>query len=329
MQLPPGEDPSQWLKPLSLAGLAPGGPGGGAWVELRDEGSRWRLRVQDSAGLVRETTVAEPGSPQAREDVAWLAASLLKPASTSSRTLPVAPGLPPPPAPPPRPRPQPKEEVVEPVVVAPPPPPPPEPIPAAPVPPYAVPAVEEEPALVLTARPPRVRPDFALGSGVGWRPGLAPASTSWVRLGPRFDDVFLVGLEVSFTSAMAILDLGEDRTVVDGDALVGAWFIGPARTPLRAGLGGGAAYRSFTLASFQEAGVVPILGAELGLDLHVGSWLRVGPSLSLRYDLRATEVSNTGGAVTTLSPVAVRAGLSLAIGAQTGDPSVDTRTIPR
>lgn len=332
--LPPTEDPALWLKPLSLAGLEPGARGAGSFVELRDEGARWRLRVLDSAGLLREATVAEPTTAAAREDIAWLAASLLKPASPTSRTLPTAPGLdlppPPPPTPtrvrPPPPRPTPVEvpTVVERA------PEPPERIPDAPVPPFAIAVVEvEEEPPPAPATTPLIRPEFAVGTGVGWRPGLAPGSVTWLRIGPRLMDVLVVGMEASFSTRVSILSLDEDHAVTDGDALLGVWYAGRAPFPLRGGVGVGGAYRSFSVASFEEAGVVPLLGAELGVDLHVGNWLRIGPTVGARYDLRAVEVAEEGGAVTTLAPYALRAGLSVAIGPQSSDPSRSTKALSR
>lgn len=328
--LPAGEDPALWRKPLSLAGLEPGAATAGAHVELKDEGSRWRLRVLDSSGLLRETTVAEPSTAEAREDIAWLAASLLKPASASSRTLPTAPGLDLPPPPPRVRQPTPRSPPVEAPALVERAPEPPEPIPEPPIPPFAVAVPEVEPVLPPTPAPiPLVRPEFAVGTGVGWRPGLAPGSVTWLRIGPRLADVLLVGLEAGFSTRVAITSLDADHAVTDGDALLGAWYVGRSSFPLRAGVGIGGAYRSFSVATFEEAGVVPLLGAELGVDLHVGNWLRIGPTAGLRYDLRAVEVAEEGGAMQTLEPYAFRAGLSVAIGTQSSDPSRSPQALSR
>jgi hypothetical protein len=120
VSLPPGENPANWAEALELAKLAAGPPGNGAWVQIENHGDTWLLRVRDGNGKIEETAVPPPTTQQEREDLLWLARSLLHiPAGqTSWDDVPIPAGQPvvvaaatppPPPAP---------------VVVAPPPAPP-------------------------------------------------------------------------------------------------------------------------------------------------------------------------------------------------------------
>src|SRR4051794_23467741 len=79
VQLPAQEKPADWQQALSLAGLAPGAPGDGAWVEVVAGPTQWTVRVRDTRGVVHEAPIPPPVSEQDREDLAWLAASLVLP----------------------------------------------------------------------------------------------------------------------------------------------------------------------------------------------------------------------------------------------------------
>ncbi len=74
LALPAGEPAEAWSDALALAGLRP--CTAACEVTARAEGAGWVLRVAGSAGEVR---VATPTTPRGREDVALLAASLLRP----------------------------------------------------------------------------------------------------------------------------------------------------------------------------------------------------------------------------------------------------------
>jgi hypothetical protein len=73
LALPPGEAASAWAAPLVLAGLADGP----ALVAVRVEGEVWVLEAA-SPGGAREARIAAPTTARGREDVALLAASLLR-----------------------------------------------------------------------------------------------------------------------------------------------------------------------------------------------------------------------------------------------------------
>jgi hypothetical protein len=96
--LPAGEDPAAWQDALGLAGMTVGPPGAGASVELVVRAGAWLLRVKDASGRLQEVSVAPPHTAQEREDVLWLAQSLLHPLSGGSTWADVgaAPGRAPP-----------------------------------------------------------------------------------------------------------------------------------------------------------------------------------------------------------------------------------------
>ncbi|MBN1334720.1 MAG: hypothetical protein JXB39_02035 [Deltaproteobacteria bacterium] len=180
VRLPPGEPIGPWREVLVLAGLEPTNCGDPV-VEMVDAGPSWVVRVVEGGGEVRRAEVPAPHDADAREAVAWLAASLATPSITPGWGTPPPPPLitaPPrapsepafqPPAPenrvvtpPPRPRPiretaRPTPAPPLPVVV------PSEPTPAVvPEPPLAVAAPElqlatpEPPSVVVAAEPPPV-----------------------------------------------------------------------------------------------------------------------------------------------------------------------------
>lgn len=335
VQLPATEDPSAWVRPLALAGLVVSDVHAGAYVEFLDEGTRWRLRAHDRGGAVREATVPAPTSTHAREDVAWLAASLIQPEDASPRTLPAGPAnlppapvsLPPPPPvrvtpPPPRPSappvvaqvptlPPPVEVPVAPVVDV---------IPAAPVPPPVVPA--PEPIEGLPRRTVHSAFEVAAGGGVAWRPGLSPTPDAWLRTGVRFEQHYTVGVELGASLPAAIEAIDDTHTETGADLLVGAWLVGPRRVPLSVGGGAGVAWRSFSAdGTAYGDGLVPIVGLEAGAELAVREWLAVSPTFGLRTDLRAIEVQVKGGDAFALSPLSLHAGLTITGIARSHDPS--------
>ena len=78
-ELPPGETPSEWTAALTLAGFKAGDVGVGVGVELVAAGETWRVVVHDPRGGTRTVGVAPPATMQARQDIAWMAQSLLDP----------------------------------------------------------------------------------------------------------------------------------------------------------------------------------------------------------------------------------------------------------
>lgn len=328
VRLPAGEQVEGWVRPLALAGLAVGSPGSGAWVELLDEGSRWRIRAHARDGVVREATLPEPRDDAGREDVAWLALSLLEPVVSTAPRLPT-PSLPPPPAaPPPSP--------VRPTRVAASPEPVPDPIPAAPAPPPAplVPEPEEplpEPAVAAPVPPPTptlpapaTGPALygALGTGVGWRPGHSPTSSTWLsgELGLSRD--VRVGLLAAFDAPATILEAGEGRQVSAADAVLFVAAQSRGRLAVHADLGGGVSERWFDeAATLVGSGPVPVAVADADLRYRLGSWGRIGGGLGVRVDLRLTEVAVDGGEASTLSPTSFRLGIFLSVGRDPSDSS--------
>ncbi|MBN1337163.1 MAG: hypothetical protein JXB39_14480, partial [Deltaproteobacteria bacterium] len=74
--LPPGQAATEWQDALSLAGFR--AAQGSADVMLVPAASGWTLRVRDPSGRVREVAVPTVRTAEDRENVAWLAKSLLR-----------------------------------------------------------------------------------------------------------------------------------------------------------------------------------------------------------------------------------------------------------
>ena len=79
VELPTTEDPADWEAALAMGGLVVGPVAGEAWVRLEPAADLWLLRVQDRGGALHEVRVAPPATEQEREDIVWLAVSLLHP----------------------------------------------------------------------------------------------------------------------------------------------------------------------------------------------------------------------------------------------------------
>lgn len=112
--LPPDEPGAAWTGAMALAGFVVGKPGAGPGAEVLRVGAAWELRVRDDRGSLHVVTVPRPETTAAREDLVWLAWSLLHPAAARTDPLaallaaprpvgpsPPSPTAPPPPAPPP------------------------------------------------------------------------------------------------------------------------------------------------------------------------------------------------------------------------------------
>lgn len=93
--LPVGEDLATWQSPLNLGGFVPDVlTEDEGWVELIAVGSRWLLRVHNG-GDVREAWVTPPAEDGGREDIVWLARSLLADSQLLTPPEPVRAGAPP------------------------------------------------------------------------------------------------------------------------------------------------------------------------------------------------------------------------------------------
>ncbi|MFZ5481797.1 MAG: hypothetical protein ACOZNI_33860, partial [Myxococcota bacterium] len=82
--LPLSESPATWEQALALGGFTVGTAQSGPQVSLANQGEYWLLRVRDANGKVQEVNVLPPVTQQDREDIVWLAMSLLKPAGGGS-----------------------------------------------------------------------------------------------------------------------------------------------------------------------------------------------------------------------------------------------------
>ena len=84
-QLPPGEDVGDWEGPLALGGMAPGVADQAPAVLLRASPDRWVLEVRRSRDQRVEIQVDPARSEAAREDLVWLALSLLQGSASPSQ----------------------------------------------------------------------------------------------------------------------------------------------------------------------------------------------------------------------------------------------------
>ncbi len=321
----PGTEPVEvWQAPLRLAGFTagPGDDPDGAWAAIEVSGTRWVLVVHDRAGVRREASVAIPSSARQREELVWLAQSLLDPgeppfaavgpAPTAPRAAPATPGASS--APPRRPTPRSPEgpastpAAPEPTATAP------EPTPAAPEP-TASPS-PEVPATASTPIPPPsdpLDPVDPLEPPAPARhppPTLAPSLTmrALVRGGapPAFGGdagltlahrAFRAQLQLGLTSPSGI-DL--DPTVAEAsaatahsDLLLGAGTtLGPVALMA---LAGGALARVQFREEGEDAGAawIPAAVARVGLGVAAGP-LQIGVETTIGRDLRAVRVDVAG-----------------------------------
>lgn len=78
--LPPNEDPLAWETVLDVAGLEIGRPGEGPYIVVTDIGASWILLVRARDGTIQRVETSPPRQDEDREELAFLAASLLEPA---------------------------------------------------------------------------------------------------------------------------------------------------------------------------------------------------------------------------------------------------------
>ncbi len=310
VQLPAGEPVELWRAPLSLAGLSPGD--GRPGVEILAQGDRWLILAWDDAGVARAAEVARPSTPRAREDLAMLAASLLRQVSAppvTAQSLPVA-SLPPPPPPPPRPEPSrappavvraDPAPVAEPAPAVPPPPEAPAaPAPAAPAPEAPAPPPPPPELAPAPAPAPPARPSLRLSVGARALANIRPSQSATggvvVALDARQDPLWVeLGLFGLFPSELAPLDDSNALGLRGLDSGVG-WTSGLG--PVEYGFGGGISALRY---QFQEAGYAAQTAwgpavhgdARLGLPLP-GPWvLDLGGRVGL--DLRKLTFADPDG----------------------------------
>ncbi len=283
ISLPPSEDPDVWEEPLMLAGLDVGEPGAGAGALLTPGTDQWTLMVRDRAGVLHEVRVAAPTSAAQREEIAFLAASLLEPVVQPV----LAPVVAPPPLPPrPRPKPVPKPKPV--------PPPPPVPVPVAPAPPVAP---EPEPT-------PRVR--LAAGPVIRFSPVHAPALGLSLATEIEVGSHLHAGPVARLGTSSTLRGQREPRVVSAGDlGLRAGWSHGapidPTSSPaLRALLPTVDAELALSRRRYLEADVqvavytVPVAGLVMAWPVEVPAGFGVRPTLQLSTDLRAVRIREQG-----------------------------------
>ncbi len=306
LDLPSGEDRSDWQDALVVSGLSR--VPGHARIEA---GSPWRLVVTRPDGAEIERMIAAPQTDEAREATAILAASLLRPAFTT--TLPVLPALPTPE--PPTDRPTPKQT----------PTPAPEPAPAPEPEPLPDPVLLPTP--VLTPEPsPTAR--GSVTAGVATRStidqGLGVGVTVAGSVSGRGQTFVDLGGSRLWTPRLAAEQ--PDRSLVSTNL-----WLGTGWTP-RVGLPAptitfGAARRAYR---FEDQTIARItlpwlsLGAQwdpVRLEQSRGG-VRLG--FRLERDLRATILTNLSGTEGPVDPW----GFTLTAGGRWGQPGSARDTFP-
>ncbi len=89
--LPPSEDPADWATIARIAGFELSTTLTGPGAQLTGGSNGWVLVVRDSRGVRHETPVEAPSDATDREDLVWLATSLLDPLGDAGAVAPVTP----------------------------------------------------------------------------------------------------------------------------------------------------------------------------------------------------------------------------------------------
>lgn len=89
--LPPSEDPADWATIARIAGFELSTTLAGPGAQLTRGSNGWVLVVRDSRGVRHETPVEAPSDATDREDLVWLATSLLDPLGDAGASAPVTP----------------------------------------------------------------------------------------------------------------------------------------------------------------------------------------------------------------------------------------------
>jgi len=267
--LPRGELEEDWVEPLALAGLEPGPPRDGPWIIVAETDGRWWMVVRSAQGAVVRTEVDPPTSPAAREELAFLAASLLRTVAPA-----VAASVP-------------EEDVGE-VIVAPPvrmDPPPPQPVVPEPAP---APVVADGPVAPGPQAPDNLGWTVHVGGvgGLGTEPTVAAGASvaAWTPLGLN------VGLNVDHATESP-LRVDEPGSFDLSRWELGGFVGGPGPQASWWAVGVSASWRILqTPVDGSMRSVIPQARTQFVLPLQVVR----GPTLALLglggLDLRATEV---------------------------------------
>jgi len=272
--LPRGERADDWLEPLAMAGLEPGPPGDGQWIIVAETEGHWWLVVSTKEGAVVRTEVTPPASTAAREELAFLAASLLRTVAPPVQAAPL------------------EETLVAPeTVVVQRPPPNPTPTPT----PTPTPVVESAPAVVDVFAPlpgpgrlawlVHLGASGGLGAEAGVMTGASLAITAPARL--------RAGGHVDHSVDSALLG---DSSRVDLSRWDFGGFLGiegPQATTWCLGLAGSRRGMQTLDPDVEVHAVIPHARGQVVVPLKRS----VGPTLALTglagLDLRATEVRQT------------------------------------
>ena len=302
LALPPGENPRDWADAASLANLSLVSADTGTGVRILAQGTTWVVEARAADGSVQRATVAAPTTAAAREDLVWLAASLLKPVV--------------------RPAPAP----IVPVVV-----PKPTPRPAPPAPPVPEPAPEPAPEPVLVpveppvvAAPPSPSPapwSVQVEGGAVGSPAQALTHGFEIggarTLGSAFD--LLVGFGYFAPTALSDGSPGQRRWSLDPRLALRAWE--PSHHAwTEAGLR--TAYRVFQDEDGRAGGgLVPGLDLRLGAEGPIARRWAVGPTVAFGLDLRRTRIIETGDKKSILPLWTLSGGLRLRLLSKARDPA--------
>ncbi len=323
--LPTGESAADWTPALEAAGIEVSATATSAGVTIEAVGQRWRLTVISADQVVHQVVLDPPRDADAREDVAWLVASLVRPA-TSLDLVPLL--HPPPPLAPSAPQ----VAIVAPA--APPSEPEPEPPSGVPVTPTSIdrgsptpdpdeiPEDDLEIGLPLPAANRHQKSYLWTSTGVhlGLREHAATApgaafTIGFARRGLR------AGARACWTSTSVLDGAGPRRGVSSLDVIAGTWWA--PRTGAMVGLGMGGSSRTWSDRSVTVAShTMPLIVIEVGAAADLGRGWRGMPTLRLQQDLAPTLVFADGEPLGRLSPtiVMISMGIDTVMG---GDPFSD------
>lgn len=326
LSLPPGEPASEWTEAASLGGFRLGLESTGDRVQITVDGARWRIHVVDADGVVHDVVVTAPGSSQAREDLVWLARSLLTPVAHGGWATVAAPSLgalssapAPGPAPPLSPQPLgPSAPPAEPAAITASPPAPAVDVPPAPVAGVGLPSAVStplslDPAQDASALATRANP-AGVSAGVG---GLvAYRADIGVAAGLRVDLLgqvgwLRVGGAAGWQPAVALVGLKEERSA--SELVFGAEVGWQGAGRLRPAVLGGA---GLSVRSFMQGKLVvdrvptPYVGLRAALGWAVRPGIVLEPWAAGTLDLGRVELA-VGESRTSVGGQTVRAGLTL------------------
>ncbi len=321
--LPADEPPAAWSAAATLAGFTVGQATEGARVELIHGPSGWSLIARNGAADEIHVAIAAPSTPQAREDAAWLASSLLTElphapaAAPPTARMPTAPPAATPTAPSPTRIPLDVRrltptagnttltEVAPPPLetIAPPPPPA-----APPVAPDQLPVVTAAtpatacPEVVALVPPPTpgdtalpapayFRPRFwaTAGPTVAWRADTSLGAGADLTLGLRAGDAVWLGLSARWLASRTFPDIPSSVVAPSVDVSAGMWWSPSGWLAPLVGVGAGVSSRSYAQGTREiDRFLVPFGAADAGARVRLGERLDVVLGARLIADASVT-----------------------------------------